>query len=137
MAVREHILADNLEQSVSGKDAGIIFDSLANGEGSPHYTKFEQGRLKQAKNSMLQAASSWQHGVSQLPGGHPKIKPSAVSLVEEHLDRTHKHIMHDVDLEKWNPGDSWDLSNSTTLPYELRNRCEPAPEASPFMSICG
>ena len=39
-SVREHVLADHLEESVtqlSRKDAGLVFDALANGESSSYY----------------------------------------------------------------------------------------------------
>ena len=40
MTAREHAHADHLEESVtqfSRKDAGLIFDALANGESSSYY----------------------------------------------------------------------------------------------------
>jgi len=48
MSVREHVLADQLEESVartSRKDAGVILDALANGESSPHYDAVGKHKL--------------------------------------------------------------------------------------------
>lgn len=138
--VREHVLADSLEESVartSRKNAGVILDALANGESSPHYAHLKKQELNLEKKAMLDAAHAWQHEMSQLPGRDHKRKQSADSLVEEHLDRTHHNIMQGVDLEGWHPGVSWDLSQTAKLPRWLRDRCNDAPESSPFMSICG
>ncbi|KAL7530541.1 hypothetical protein ACHAXR_003546 [Thalassiosira sp. AJA248-18] len=139
LAVRELVLADQLEESVAKltrNDAGVFFDALANGESSPHHSVLEQDKLKQAKSAMLHAAYTWQHGVSQLPGGHPKTKQSAAALVEDHLASTHRSVIREIDLKGWHPGDSWNFFQTATLPRQLRDRCESAPESSPFMSIC-
>mmetsp|Transcript_7788 Transcript_7788/g.14104 ORF Transcript_7788/g.14104 Transcript_7788/m.14104 type:complete len:143 (-) Transcript_7788:109-537(-) len=139
MIVREHILADQLEESVvqhSGKGAGLIFDALVNGGNSPHFADVDDDKLKKAENAMLHAANVWQNEISELPGRHPNLRQSAAKLVEEYLGHTHHSVMQDIP-EGWHPGDSWDLSKVARLPRELRNRCKSAPESSPFMSICG
>mmetsp|Transcript_25085 Transcript_25085/g.52456 ORF Transcript_25085/g.52456 Transcript_25085/m.52456 type:complete len:787 (+) Transcript_25085:28-2388(+) len=139
MIVREHILADQLEESVaqrSGKGAGLVFDTLANGGNSAYHAAVDDDKLKKAENAMLHAANVWQNEISELPGRHPNIRQSAAKLVEEYLGRTHHSVMQDIP-EGWHPGDSWDLSEIARLPRELRSRCKPAPESSPFMSICG
>lgn len=138
--VREHVLADQLEESVtrkSGKDAGIILDAVANGKSSPYYAALGEHKYNLEKKAMLSAANSWRHEMSQLPGADPKEGQSADALVEQHLDRTHRNVMQEVDSKGWQPGVSWDLSQTAKLPRVLRDRCESAPELSPFMSICG
>ena len=140
--VREHKLADQLEEAVtrlslSGNEASLMFDALINGESSQYHTAIDQESQKQAKNAMIEAVYEWQNSASELPGGHSKTTKSPAELVEEHLDRTHKNVLQGIDLEGWRPGDAWDLSQASILPRELRDRCEAAPESSPFMSICG
>lgn len=137
--VRELMLSDQLEDSVARlnrADAGLVFDTLANRQRSPYYTEIDHVKQRQAKTAMLEAAHEWQRGTAELPGGHAKTKHTAASLVEEHLDRTHSNILQENFLEEWRPGVSWDLSEISKLPHELRSRCEAAPESSPFMSIC-
>mmetsp|Transcript_3887 Transcript_3887/g.6099 ORF Transcript_3887/g.6099 Transcript_3887/m.6099 type:complete len:455 (-) Transcript_3887:77-1441(-) len=90
------------------------------------------------RKALLLAAEAWQTRVARLPGeeDHPKkMLERPKKLVQEYLQQTHTHLF--VNVEKnWSPGEPWDLSQIATLPRDLRNRCEPASESSPFMSLC-
>ena len=140
--IREHLLSDKLEESIShhsGKNAGVIFDALANGNKSPHFAAVGELTLANKRKAMISAVNQWQYEMSQLPGGNPMNRDEQFSneLVGKHLDRTHHNVMQGMEHIEWSPGDRWDLSQAATLPRALRDRCESAPESSPFMSICG
>jgi hypothetical protein len=137
MRIREHALADQLERSVVkifGNEAGMILSALAN----KNFDKsIDKHKLERAKKELLVASESWRQEAINLPGGHPKSAQSAAELVQEHLDLTYRDVIQDTNgISNWSPGDSWDLSQTAKLPRELRERCEPAPESSPFMSLC-
>lgn len=137
MRIREHALADQLERSVVqifGNEAGMILSTLAN---KNFYTSIDKHKLERAKKELYAAAESWRQEAINLPGGHPKSAQSAAELVQEHLNLTYRDVIQDTNgISNWSPGDSWDLSETAKLPRELRERCEPAPESSPFMSLC-
>jgi hypothetical protein len=137
MRIREHALADQLERSVVqifGNEAGIILSALAN---KNFDTSIDKYKLEHAKKELIAAAESWRQEAINLPGGHPKSAQSAAELVQEHLDLTYRDVIQETNgISNWKPGDSWDLSQTAKLPRELRERCEPAPESSPFMSLC-
>jgi hypothetical protein len=137
MRIREHALADQLERSVVqifGNEAGMILSTLAN---KNFDTFIDKHKVERAKKELLVASESWRQEAINLPGGHPKSAQSAAELVQEHLDLTYRDVIQDTNgISNWSPGDSWDLSQTAKLPRELRERCEPAPESSPFMSLC-
>ena len=147
MRIREHVLADQLEESImrifGSSETGIILDALKNSDREGRST-VDQNKLKKAKDVLISAAKSWQQGVSQLPGGHSKMMQSPIDLVEEYLDRTFggSDVMMDPtsissptdDHKKWHPGMSWDLTQIAPLPH--MDRCKAAPESTPFMSLC-
>ena len=130
---REHILSDQLEEAIARgnrKEAGTIFDALS------------QGKLKQYKEALLTEAKKWKEDMSQLPGGDPFLEHTVEDLVDAHLEYVHSMVMkkevlsEETDQILWQPGESWDSSHLTQLSRELRERCQLAPESSPFMSIC-
>lgn len=61
---------------------------------------------------------------------------SAAELVAEYLEITHRDVMREGRWPGWEPGEAWDLSRMAVLPRDLRERCDAAPESSPFMSHC-
>lgn len=142
---REHILSDQLEEAIARgnrREAGTIFDALANGKDSTFYDSFSQGKQKQYKEALLTEAKKWKEDMAQLPGGDPLLEHTVEDLVDAHLGYVHSVIMKkEVLSEKtdqilWQPGESWYSSHLTQLSRELRERCKSAPESSPFMSIC-
>ncbi|KAL7553822.1 hypothetical protein ACHAWF_017710 [Thalassiosira exigua] len=146
-AVREHLLADQLEETVAGqvgKEAGVKLDALTEDAfgagGSSSDTAADREWLGRARTAMLRAADSWRGQVSGLPGGHPLTQRSAAELVDSYLVGTHRGVLREGKEsagESWTPGSKWDLSRIAELPSDLEKRCEVAPESSPFASICG
>jgi hypothetical protein len=112
----------------------MILSALAN---KNFDTSIDKYKLEHAKKELIAAVESWRQEAINLPGGHPKSAQSAAELVQEHLDLTYRDVIQETNgISNWKPGDSWDLSQTAKLPRELRERCEPAPESSPFMSLC-
>jgi len=159
--IREHLLADRLEDAVvqhfdSSSAAGAVLQALAkeeeedddDEEDHPNNDDADNDKVGQkqqkkkavaaTRKALLLAAEAWQTRVARLPGeeDHPKkMLERPKKLVQEYLQQTHTHLF--VNVEKnWSPGEPWDLSQIATLPRDLRNRCEPASESSPFMSLC-
>ena len=147
--IREHGLSDQLERSVAkifGNEAGVILSALANKDVISLHALFStvsKDKLERAKKALYSAAESWRASIRSIPGGHIKTSQSAAQLVKQYLNQTHRDTMRletskeGTSLENWSPGKSWDLSQITKLPRDLRANCEAAPESSPFMSICG
>jgi len=136
MRIIEHALADQLERSIVqifGNEAGVILSALANENIDTSVDKY---KLESAKSTLHVAAESWRQEAEAMPGGHPKTAKSAAELIREYLNLTHREIILNS-VDDWSPGVGWDLSETAKLPRELRERCEPAPESSPFMSLCG
>uniref|UniRef100_A0A7S4LKH8 JmjC domain-containing protein n=1 Tax=Eutreptiella gymnastica TaxID=73025 RepID=A0A7S4LKH8_9EUGL len=130
--VREHALFDQLEGALVqlfGNQTGLVLDARANNR------KDHKQQFMSANRALILAAESWQKQAFRMPGGHPKAEVPASQLVAEFLE-TQKEVMRDT-LPEWQPGTGWDLSQAAKLPRDLRERCEPAPETSPFMSYCG
>lgn len=137
---REHVLSDQLEEAIGGnrKEAGAIFDALANGKDSRFHDDFSQEKLKQYKESLLTEAKQWKEEMVELPGGD-QDREKVENLVDLYLECVHRTIMKKgvlTESDLWQPGESWYSSHLTKLSRELRERCKPAPETSPFMSIC-
>jgi len=144
MRVREHALSDQLEGSVEqlfGNEAGVVLGALAaRGKGKSDdddAASLDEQKLDRANEALHATAESWREQVARMPGGHPKAAQPAVDLVAEYLELTHRDVMQEQSWPDWKPGVGWDVSQIAVLPRDLRERCEPAPESSPFMSICG
>ena len=125
--IREHSLYDHLERSavhLLGNQTGIVLDALARGQNS-----------KEILETLNYAAEQWQQWVTRMPGGHPKTERSSHELLIEFLE-TQLEVLRETQWEEWEPGMPWDTSHPAVLPRELTERCEPAPDASPFLSYC-
>lgn len=161
--LREIQLHDTLERAcvdALGADAGLAMHALAVEHAAEHAAE-HAGRttisgdvasavgvsqLARANRTLLAAANAWRNDVGALPGGHPWSARSATELVAEYLEATHRDTMRDGTRggarggaqggRAWRPGDEWDLSQTATLPRALRERCQPAPKTSVFMSLC-
>ena len=127
--VREHSLNDLLERSVQqifGNATGIVLETLA---------RNKQNAELRAQEALKAGAENWRQWVMQMPGGHPKAEQSADELVAEFLD-THVKVIPAEHWADWQPGVAWNLSHAAVLPRDIRDRCETAPESSPFLSHC-
>jgi Cupin-like domain len=134
LRIREHALYDQLERAVVqlfGNQTGLVLDDLAqNGDrdGDVQSTR--------AKNALKAAGNAWNEWVVTMPGGHPKASQPVEQLVAEYLE-TQLGVLKEARWADWVPGRAWDLSETAVLPRDLRDRCQSAPETSPFMSLCG
>ena len=85
---------------------------------------------------MKAAAETWRDWAMRTPGGHPKASQPAEQLVAAFLETQQQVLNDDIRWAEWSPGVAWDLSELAALPRDLRDRCQRAPDASPFMSYC-
>ena len=148
MRVREHSLSDQLERSMVqlfGNKAGVVLEALASQHRdastattleSKETLLVDGQQLARANETIHAAAEAWREQVQHMPGGHPKSAQPASELVAGYLEQSHLDLIRESCWPDWQPGVGWDLSQVAALPRELRERCEPAPESSPFMSHC-